>query len=106
MDLMQKAISLIPGFGFEGAGNAAALPGMGSSAISMQKAQDGGITRADTNVMVHKNEAIIPLDRFPEIVGQTVNVNQELVVDELKMLRSVLERMSRRGGLGAAIQGA
>ena len=45
-----------------------------------------------------------PKEKFPEIVGSTVYIEQELVVDELKRVRAVLDRIARKGGLASAIQ--
>jgi hypothetical protein len=68
-------------------------------------AASGGFTTEDGPMQLHKNEAIIPLEKFPEVVGSTVVVEQRDVVEEIRMMRSVLERLARGSGAGAKLQG-
>ena len=92
-----KTISMLPGLG-----------GIGPIEWNISESlglASGGITKEDNvPAVLHKDEAIIPLEKFPEIVGSTVYIEQEMVVDELKRVRAVLDRIARKGGLASAIQ--
>lgn len=76
-------------------------------AAPVPAAQDGMLTTKEGLVNVHPKEAIIPLERMPEVMGSVVNVHQDAVVDEIVKLRKALERMMRgRGSSGLLAKGA
>jgi molecular chaperone GrpE (heat shock protein) len=63
----------------------------------------GGFTTADTPAMLHANEAVVPLEKMPEFVQQTVTIDQQSVVNEIRKLRETIEMLSRRGGSNNAL---
>lgn len=65
----------------------------------------GGFTKAPTLARLHANEAVVPLDRMTEFIGNTVNIDQQAVVDEVKKLRETIEMLSRRGSGTYKLQG-
>jgi phage-related protein len=94
INLIIKSINKLPGIELD------KLPSISGTVKQILSLEEGGITTKD-NVLanLHADEAVIPLDKFPEVVGATVNVNQEAVVEELRHHRLLLERISRGGGM-------
>jgi len=66
----------------------------------------GGFVKEDgVSAVLHKNEVIIPLEKFPEVIGATVIVEQRDVVTEIKAMRVVLERIARSSTAAMRLQG-
>lgn len=76
------------------------IPSMTEKTAKWIGLKEGGITTRDNvKANLHANEAVIPLEKFPELMQQTVNVNQDAVVQELQYHRRVLERIARSDGM-------
>ena len=73
------------------------------AAAEMPAAASGGFVNKDTPAMVHANEAIVPLEKMPEFVQQSVTIDQQAVVDEVRKLRETIEMLARRGNSGTML---
>lgn len=99
INMVIDAINRLPGIDI---GNIPSLSGTVKQLISLET---GGITKEDTPAMLHANEAVIPLEKLPQVASSVVNVNQDAVVEELRAHRIILERIYRSGGFTSVGRG-
>jgi hypothetical protein len=99
---IDKAISTISGFldvaaGFWGLTGG---PDLSAGAITpvADVAQAGGIVSETAPVLVHKGEIITPIEKLPQVVGQTVMIPQDQVVKAIENLEKNLIRALRKDG--------
>jgi len=90
-------LSSIPGLGWLAA---SAAPFAVQEGVVPAQLASGGITTEDNiPANLHANEAIIPLDQLPEVIGSVVNIDMGSVITELKTHRRLLERIARHDGM-------
>ena len=98
-NLIIDAINRLPGINIDN------VPSFSDRATGFLSLDTGGITKEDTPAMLHANEAVIPLERLPQVVNSVVNVDTSSIVEELKVHRIILERIQRNGGFTSMAAG-